>query len=369
MSAVADIKVTALDSLLAAIVESSDDAIISKDLSGTITSWNKGAERIFGYTREEAVGRSITLIGAPGFCNEALHILERIKNGERVEHYETVRRAKDGRRVNISLSVSPIFDEAGVMVGASKIARDITERKIAEDALEKQASSLVRANADLQEFAYITSHDLLEPLRTIRACTEMFLKKNGEKLTDDEKDLLQLVAAAGQRMSAMVSDLLGYSRMLTEDVPMANVPISEVLDWARNNLHLAVQTSNAQISCREMPIVRGNRIALVQLFQNLLSNAIKYRRSEPVEIRISAERKADGWLFAVRDNGIGIDPTYHQCIFRLFQRLHSQEFPGTGIGLTLCRKIVQAHGGKIWVESEVGMGATFFFTLPAPEAP
>jgi len=369
VNSVIDVKATALDSLLAAIVESSDDAIISKDLSGTITSWNRGAERIFGYSRTEAVGRCITLIGAPGRSTEALDILERIKNGERIEHYETVRRAKDGRLVNISLSVAPVFVKKGRMVGASKIARDITDRKIAEDALEKQANNLVRANADLEEFAYITSHDLQEPLRTIRACTEMFLRKSGEKLTAEEKDLLQLVATAGQRMSSMVSDLLGYSRMLTEDVPVANVPIAEVLDWAQNNLHLAVQTSNAEISYAEMPMVRGNRIALVQLFQNLLSNAIKYRSSEPAQIRISAERQANRWLFAVRDNGIGIDPAYHQRIFRLFQRLHSQEFPGTGIGLTLCRKIVQAHGGKIWVESEVGMGATFFFTLPALEAP
>ncbi len=367
MYSVLNVKATALDSLLAAIVESSDDAIISKDLSGTITSWNRGAERIFGYTRAEAVGRPITLIGAPECSNEALSILERIKNGERIEHYETVRQAKDGRRVNISLTVSPIFDDAGRMVGASKIARDITERKLTEDALEKQATNLVRANADLEEFAYVTSHDLQEPLRTIRACTEMFLKKSGEKLTAEEKGLLQLVATAGQRMSSMVSDLLGYSRMLAEDVPMANVPVAEVLDWAQNNLHLAVQTSDAEISYSDMPMVRGNRIALVQLFQNLLSNAIKYRGAERVRIRISAERQAERWRLAVCDNGIGIDPAYHQRIFRLFQRLHSQEFPGTGIGLTLCRKIVQAHGGKIWVESEVGKGATFFFTLPALE--
>jgi PAS domain S-box-containing protein len=367
MSSVARVKLATRDSLLAAIVESSDDAIISKDLSGIITTWNRGAERIFGYTRAEAVGRSITLIGCPEFSDEALHILERIKNGERIEHYETVRRAKDGRRVNISLTVSPIFDETGQMVGASKIARDISERKTAEDALEKQARSLVRANADLQEFAYITSHDLQEPLRTIRACTEMFLRKSGDKLAADEKEVLQLVAGAGQRMSAMVGDLLGYSRMLTEDVPMTRVPIAEVLDWARNNLHLAVQTSDAEISYAAMPTVKGNRIALVQLFQNLLSNAIKYRGPEPVQIRISAERQAGRWLFAVRDNGIGIDPGYHERIFKLFQRLHSQEFPGTGIGLTLCRKIVQAHGGKIWVESEAGKGATFFFTLPALE--
>jgi PAS domain S-box-containing protein len=369
MNPVASVNATALDSLLAAIVESSDDAIVSKDLSGTITSWNRGAERIFGYTREEAVGRCITLIGAPGFSDEALHILERIKNGERIEHYETVRQAKDGRLVNISLTVSPIFDEAGVMVGASKIARDITERKIVEDTLEKQASSLVRANADLQEFAYITSHDLQEPLRTIRACTEMFLRNSGDKLATDEKEVLQLVAAAGQRMSAMVSDLLGYSRMLTEDVPMAGVSIAEVLEWARNNLHLAIQTSNAEISYSEMPAVKGNRIALVQLFQNLLSNAIKYRGPRPAQIRVSAERLVNSWLFSVADSGIGIDPAYHQRIFRLFQRLHSQEFPGTGIGLTLCRKIVEAHGGRIWVESEVGSGATFFFTLPALETP
>jgi PAS domain S-box-containing protein len=356
------------DSLLAAIVESSDDAIISKDLAGTITSWNRGAERIFGYTREEAIGQSITLIGAPGHSNEALEILERIKKGERVDHYETVRQAKDGRRVNISLTVSPIFDEHGNMVGASKIARDITDRKIAEDALEKQATSLVRANADLQEFAYITSHDLQEPLRTIRCCTEMFLKKSDEKLSSEEKETLGLVVSAGERMTSMVSDLLGYSRMLTEDVPMANVPVAEVVDWARNNLHLAIQTSDARIVCQDLPVVRGNRIALVQLFQNLMSNAIKYANGSPPELRISAERQNDRWMFAVRDNGIGIGPAYHQRIFRLFQRLHSKEYPGTGVGLTLCRRIVQAHGGKIWVESEVGMGSTFFFTLPATEA-
>ena len=361
------VDITSFDSLLAAIVESSDDAIISKDLSGTITSWNRGAERIFGYARGEAIGRPITLIGIPEDRNEPLRILERIKNGERVDHYETVRMAKDGRRVNVSLTVSPIYDEAGRIVGGSKIARDITERKIVEEALEKQATSLARANADLQEFAYITSHDLQEPLRTVRACTEMVLRKAGERLSAEEKELLDFVTAAGQRMSAMISDLLTYSRMVTEDVPVTNVPIATVLDWATNNLHLAIQSSGAEISYEQMPVVRGNRIALVQLFQNLLSNAVKYGGSEPPRIRISAQQQDRRWLFAVEDKGIGIAPAYHQRIFTLFQRLNPQEYPGTGIGLTLCRKIVQRHGGEIWVESDLGKGSTFFFTLPASE--
>ena len=359
---------TGLDTLLAAIVESSDDAIISMDLSGTITSWNRGARRIFGHTRAEAVGQSITLIGVPEDRGEPLRILERIKKGDRIDHYETVRMARDGHRVNISLTVSPIYDETGRIVGGSKIARDITERKTAEEALEKQATSLARANADLQEFAYITSHDLQEPLRTVRACTEMVLRKAGDKLSREEKELLEFVTAAGQRMSAMISDLLSYSRMVTEDVPVTNVPIDTVLEWATNNLHLAVQSSGAEICYAQMPVVRGNRIALVQLFQNLLSNAIKYSGPEPPRVRISAEQQDGRWRFAVEDHGIGIAPAYHQRIFTLFQRLNPQEFPGTGIGLTLCRKIVQRHGGEIWVESDVGKGATFFFTLPASEA-
>lgn len=355
-----------LEVLLASIVEGSDDAIISKDLTGTITSWNKGAERIFGYTAEEAVGKPISMIAAPERRNEMPLILERVKRGERVDHYETIRQTKAGRRVNISLSVSPIYDEAGRIVGASKIARDITDRIAAEQALTKQAERLARANADLQQFAYITSHDLKEPLRTVVACTELFLNKSGEKLDDDERRILGYVLDAAKRMTDMISDLLPYARTLSEELPIGDLSIAQVVDWAINNLHLAIASSGAEISYKpeSLPTVRGNKLALVQLFQNLLGNAIKYRSSEAPKISIWAERQENRWCFFIRDNGIGIAPAYHKRIFTLFQRLHPQQYPGTGVGLALCRTIVQAHGGEIWVESEEGKGATFIFALP-----
>jgi PAS domain S-box-containing protein len=359
-----------LDSLLAAIVESSDDAIISKDLDGVITTWNKGAEHIFGYTAAEAIGRPIAMIAAPEHGDEMPRILERIRRGERVEHYETVRKAKDGRLLKISLTVSPIRDRAGRIMGASKIARDITEKKMAEEALGKQADRLVRANADLQQFAYVTSHDLQEPLRTVTACTEMFLSKSGQKLDKDERQLLDYVLAAAQRLNTMISDLLTYARALDEDALFVPVKMGEVVEWALNNLHLSIQSSEAMISCdlHSLPIIRGNKVALVQLFQNLVSNALKYRDAAAPVVRIAATRRESDWLFSVKDNGIGIAPTYHKRIFTLFQRLHpNDEYPGTGIGLALCRRIVQAHGGDIWVESAEGAGATFFFNLPAWE--
>jgi hypothetical protein len=361
-------ELSASDLLLASIVEGSDDAIISKDPAGNITSWNKGAERIFGYAAAEAMGKPIAILAAPECRDEMRSILERVMRGERVDHYETIRRAKDGRRVNVSLTVSPIYDLAGRIIGASKIARDITERKMAEEAVAKHAERLARANADLQQFAYITSHDLKEPLRTVVSCTEMFLSKSGGKLDSEERQLLNYVVTAALQMSTMIADLLPYARTLSEDLPTESLRISQVLEWAVNNLGLAIQSSSAEISYNpdSLPAVRGNKLALVQLFQNLLGNAIKYRSSEPPRIEISAERQDDGWRFLVRDNGIGIAPVYHERIFTLFQRLHTQaQHAGSGVGLALCRKIVQAHGGKIWVESEAGKGATFIFSLPA----
>ncbi len=362
-------KGAALESLLAAIVESSDDAIISKDLRGIVTSWNSGAEHIFGYTADEMIGQPIAKLAPLDMQDEMPAILVRIRRGERVQHYETVRMHKEGRRLNISLTVSPIRDSFGTIIGASKIARDITDRKLAERTVTMQADRLMRANADLKQFAYVTSHDLQEPLRTVLTCTEMFLNKYGGTLTGDARRWLELSVEAARRMTEMIKDLLTYAQSLGEDLPMQAIHSSEVVEWAVNNLHIAIQSSGAAIifDKSRLPVVYGNKIALAQLFQNLLSNALKYHGPQPPRVEITAEPAEGGWVFAVRDNGIGIAPVYHERIFVLFQRLFAREYPGTGIGLTLCRKIVQAHGGEIWVESEVGKGATFKFTLKAKE--
>jgi len=355
------------EALIAAIVDSSDDAIVSKDLNGTIMTWNQGAERLFGYTAREAIGKPITMLAFPDRMDEMSSILGRIKNGERIEHYETVRKAKDGRRIDISLTVSPIFGPNRTIIGASKIARDITERKQAEAASAHRAEQLNRANADLLQFSYIASHDLKEPLRAIRAFTELFLLEHRHPLPDEERAWLDRVVQAAERMNAMITDLLSYSQHSGNEALFEDVATREAVEWAIENISLAAASAGAKIECdfASLPRVRGNKIALAQVFQNLLSNAIEYRGPAAPAIQIVAKRQDQIWMFAVRDNGTGIDPRYFEQIFVLFKRLHrNNEHAGTGIGLALCKRIVENHGGRIWVESEVGKGSTFSFTLP-----
>jgi PAS domain S-box-containing protein len=358
-----------VEPLLAALVESSDDAIVSKDLEGRITSWNQAAERIFGYSAAEAIGQPITILAVPGHIDEMSTILDQIKRGQRIQHYETVRQTKDGRRVDISLTVSPIVDSQGRIVGASKIARDITGRKLIEADLQRKTERLARANAELLQFAYVVSHDLKEPLRAIQAFTELFLRQHEDPLPEGEREWLNEVVKAATRMNAMIAGLLTYSRQGDDASQFEPVDIRDVVEWAIANLPKDTAGSEAKIECdlASLPQVYGNKIALIQVVQNLLSNALKFRGDAPAHIRIAVERQDRYWIFAVTDNGLGIDPRYFDWIFTIFRRLHGSEYPGTGIGLAICKKIVENHGGKIWVESEVGHGATFFFSIPAEE--
>jgi light-regulated signal transduction histidine kinase (bacteriophytochrome) len=277
---------------------------------------------------------------------------------------------KNGKTVHVSLSVSPIVDIEGRIVGASKIARDITERKLTETALGQKTERLARANADLLQFAYVTSHDLREPLRTIQTFTELFLRQHKDPLPDTEREWLDEVVKAATRMNAMITGLLTYSRQDNDDSKFEPVDMRDVVDWASSNISKDMAKNEAKIECdlASLPRVRGNSIALISVLQNLLSNAIKYRSAAPPRIRIAAERQDRFWIFAVSDNGLGIEPGYFDWIFTIFRRLHGSDYPGTGIGLAICKKIVENHGGRIWVESEPGRGSTFFFSIPAEEA-
>jgi PAS domain S-box-containing protein len=353
--------------LLAAIVESSEDAIVSKNLNGIVTSWNKAAERLFGYTAEEIIGRPITVLAVPERLNEMPAILQRIRQGERVEHYETLRRAKDGRLLNISLTISPIRNADGAIIGASKIARDITQQKRMEEALLIQSDIMARSNIDLQEFAYVISHDLQEPLRTITAFSQLLQQRYPGKLDEDADEFIGYVTAAAARMSDLIRDLLAYSRLndgAGAGAEVYTVSSTVAVEWALANLERAIADSAAVVDFGELPDVKVDKAHLVLLFQNLIGNAVKYRSAEPPRIHIEAGGDDQSVLFSVSDNGIGIAKEYHQKIFGLFKRLHGNTVTGTGMGLAVCRKIVERYGGKIWVDSEAGQGSTFRFVLP-----
>lgn len=351
---------------LAAIVESSDDAIISKDLNGVIQSWNRGAERIFGYTAEEIVGRHIMMLAAPGRADEIPDILGRLARGERVDHYETQRQTKDGRIVTLSLTVSPIRDETGAIIGASKVARDVTERHHHEEALGQVNTALNRSNSDLQYFAHSASHDLQEPLRMVAIYGELLRQEFSGKLGPAGDEYIACIIRGALRMDQLLKDLRAYAIASTSgNEPAEEFDANAILQKALANLKAAIKDSGASITSTPLPRIRIRDFQLEQLFQNLIGNAIRYRGSEPLEIRVAAVLEENEWLFSITDNGIGIDPQYKEQIFKLFARLHSvSEHPGTGLGLAICQRIIERTGGRIWVESEPGRGSTFFFTIP-----
>jgi len=351
---------------LAAIVESSEDAIVSKDVNGVIESWNLGAERLFGYTADEVVGKPITIIIPPDRLNEEPDILRRLQRGERVEHFETIRRRKNGELLDISLTISPVRDEHGKVIGASKIARNITERRRQEEALEAANDALTRSNADLEQFAYSASHDLQEPLRMVSAYSDMLQRKFGNQLGPEGGEFIGYIIDAAARMQQLLRDLRSFaqaSKLTQDQVP--NVNAEEVLDRSLANLKSALNDCGAVLTRGSLPAVAMHEFQLEQLFQNIIGNAIRYCSQAPPLIQIDAQRSDGKCTFSIRDNGIGIDPQYKEQIFGIFKRLHTTaDYPGTGMGLAICQRIVERAGGRIWVESQPGRGSTFYFTVP-----
>jgi len=345
--------------LLAAIVDSSDDAIISKDLDGIITSWNKSAERLFGYASEEVIGQPITILIPPDRLQEEPVILDRLRKGERVDHFETIRRRKDGTLLEISLTISPVRDGKGTIVGASKIARDITGSK-------RIMAELQRSNAILEEFAYSASHDLQEPLRTVKIFGEILMRRHADHLDAEGVRVLGHLQRGAKRMETLLNDLLAYTRVTKFEKPSDRVDANLAYESAVQNLGSSISESNANVTANPLPLVPMHFAHLQQLFQNLIGNAIKYRNPETAPIVIvSARRDASVWHFSVEDNGIGIAPEFTQVIFGLFKRLHrAEEYSGSGLGLAICQRIVEQYGGRIWVESKPLQGATFRFSIP-----
>jgi len=349
--------------LLSAIVDFSDDAIVSKDLNGTITSWNKGAEQLFGYTADEIIGKPVTVLIPPDRLDEEPRIIERLKAGDRVDHFETLRRRKDGTLLDISLTISPVRDAKGRIVGASKIARDISQRKRAE-------AEIRRANQDLEQFAFSASHDLQEPLRSVKIYSELLARRCGDRLDAQALEFLGYVRSGATRMELLISDLLAYTQVSKRERVAESVDANAALSIVLEGMSGSILESGARITSDSLPAIPMHGARLQQLFQNLIGNAIKYRSNERIpKIHISAERHGEGWTFTVLDNGIGIAPEYKEKVFGLFKRLHtSEEYSGTGIGLAICQRIVEQYHGRIWVESEPGRGSAFRFTIPVSRA-
>ena len=356
----------AMRARLAAIVESSDDAIIGTNLSGEITSWNKAATRLFRYSTREALSKPISMLVPLDLADKAA-VSPRGDKRDRagVEHFETVRMRKNGSRVEVSLTVSPIFDADGAVIGASTIARDVTARKRAEE-LARRAEDLARSNADLEQFAYVASHDLQEPLRMVTGYCDLLQRRYKGKLDSDADDFITFAAEGAQRMQELVRGLLEYSRVGPHARIEVPIDSGEAFERAVANLRMAIDESGAVIKRGRLPTVLADATQLEHVFQNLIGNAIKFRGPLVASIHIKAVRDNGVWLFSVKDNGIGIDARYADKVFAIFQRLHGRgEYPGTGLGLAICKKIIERHGGTIWFESEPGHGTTFYFTLPA----
>ena len=270
----------------------------------------------------------------------------------------------------VEVSTSPITDENGTVVQVVHVARDITDRKRAEQEREQLLADIARSNKELEQFAYVASHDLQEPLRMVSGFIGLLEKRYKGRLDEKADRYIRFAVDGALRMQKLIEGLLGYSRVTTRAGELKNVAVNSVFDEAVLNLSAMVRDSNAVVARDELPTVVGVETQLLQLLQNLLANAIKFKRpGVRPEIRVSSVRTGQEWTFSVRDNGIGIAKEHFERIFQIFQRLHSSdEYPGAGIGLAVCKKIVERHGGNIWAESVPGEGTTFFFTIAAKQA-
>ncbi len=349
------------------LFESAGDSLIITDNKGRIVRANGEAERTFGYERGELAGLSVENLIPYRFRQRhqlhRAHYHAQPRTRPMGAGLDLWARRKDGTEfpVDILLGVNRIDDEVMTL----SVIRDITASKRAQQALTDRAQELARSNSDLESFAYVASHDLQEPLRMVSSYTQLLGERYRGKLDSEADEFIGYAVDGATRMQALIQDLLNYSRVARKAVQMEAVDCTVVLARALNNLEVAVRESGAEVSTGGLPVVKGDASQLAQLFQNLIGNAIKFRGPEQPAVRISAELNGD-WTFCVRDNGIGMDPRQQERIFGMFQRLHTrQEYPGTGIGLAVCKRVVERHGGRIWVESEAGKGSSFFFTLPA----
>jgi len=338
--------------LLKIIYNTAVDSIITINEDGMILFCNQSTERMFGYPLEELSGKNVGIL-LPTYLEE----IKIINSGKRLSAQK-----KGGAIFPISLTISAVkIDHRQAFIG---IVRDISKITLVEESLLKRSIDLERSNLELEEFAYVASHDLQAPLRVISNYAEILVKNNQGKLDQNTDNLMTFILNSSKKMQALVKNLLLLSRVGSHDQELSNTSLEDVLTQALKNLELNIEESKMKVTHESLPTVTADEKQLVQLFQNLIGNAIKFRAQTDPKIHISVRSENNKWLFFVEDNGIGIPSGHLESIFVIFNQLKERsQYPGTGIGLSICKKIVERHGGTIWVESNPGQGSKFFFTL------
>ncbi len=460
---------------LAGVVESSTDAILTTDMNGILTSWNQGARTMYGYSREEVIGRPVSILMDPEREHEMGHVLSYIRRGESIEAFETIRTTKDGQRISVSISIAPIRDPGGRIVGAATVARDIGERRRADariraliesapdavvvvgeggivvlvnrqtedmfgverdrllghpvdqlfperlrdvdgygfgyfadpgqsgaalellgvraDATEfpievtfsplhtdtgllvyaairditqrkLTEAELRRSNHDLEQFAYVASHDLSEPLRVIAGFVELLARRYRDQLDEDAERFIDFIVSGVERMQMLIDDLLAYSRAGRVRMVPSEVDSGALVHELVATLAPELELRGGRIEIGKLPILRAEKALLRQIFHNLISNAIKFCDADEPVVRLDATRVRGGWRFDVEDNGPGVDPRHGDRIFEMFQRLHGREVRGSGMGLAIVKRLTERHGGKVWVTPAEPRGSVFRFTIP-----
>ncbi len=335
-------------------------AMFMIDPEGVLTSWNAGVRQLIGYSEQEWIGQHAAIIFTPEdkaveICESEMRIARETGSATDIRWH----RHKDGSEFFANGFMSAVRDEQGALLGYAKILSDETARKHLQDALTE-------SNMALEQFAFVASHDLQEPLRTMSNFAELLSKKYRGVLDAEADQFLDFISRGAARMSLLVRDLLLYARLAAEDERPSSIALDEDLEAALSLLGQAVAESGAAVTHDPLPTLRVDRGQMVRLFQNLIGNAIKYRKPDQIpEVHIAAEQKGAEWVISIRDKGIGFDQKYATKIFEPFKRLHTAaEYPGTGVGLAICARILQSQRGRIWAESQPGEGTTFFFTLP-----
>jgi PAS domain S-box-containing protein len=348
------------------VLEWTLDAAVVVDGEGTITLMNAAAERLLGYSRDELAGVSVDCLVPEG--SRLAHGVHRAGFGESPSSgpmgsgRELYARRKDGTLIPVEVTLNPIAVSGKSQV--SCLIRDLTERRRTEAEVARYTRELERSNRELEQFAYVASHDLLEPLRMVTSFTRLLAKRYRGKLGPDADEFIGHALNGAHRMQELIRDLLKYSRVGTRGAALDAVSLEEVLDGVLDDLRLVLEESGASVTREPLPWVNGDRSQLGQLFQNLIANAIKFRSRLPPRIHVASLLDGGSWVLRVSDNGIGIPDEHGESVFEIFRRLHKRDdYPGTGIGLAICKRIVEHHGGRIWLES-LPAGTTIVFTMP-----